>query len=96
MFGESGLDSRDVRLRAPEMEQSAFEQLEQVVAEYARQHVLNVEQLTLSLSLWAAAHGVARLSVDEAVRLDDAALRHLLDASILALLRGYSIENEST
>ena len=90
MFGDSGLDSRDARLRAPELQESAYQQLEQVVHAYAQEQALRTDEFTLALSLWGVAHGIARLALDGAVRLEDAALGSIVESAVTALVRGWA------
>lgn len=89
MFGESGLHSRDVRLRPPGEDESAYEQLEEAVAEYLRaERGTETKAAELALVLWAGVHGVTRLILDGAVPLDDREAATLLEALISGLLGG--------
>jgi AcrR family transcriptional regulator len=89
MFGESGLHSRDPRLRLPQVERSAYEQLEDVTGEYIRAVGLKREPAELALTFWALVHGVTRLALDGAVPLDEpraqAVLASMLDAMFTGL-----------
>jgi AcrR family transcriptional regulator len=88
MFGESGLHARDPRLRLPDIERTAYEQLEEAARRYVEAEGGTVDASDVALSLWAAAHGVTRLSLDGAVPLDEAQARALLDRVMDAMLDG--------
>lgn len=86
MFGESGFSARDPRLRPP-TERSAYEQLEDGVRAWACARRITVDAAQVSLRLWAAVHGVARLIVDGALVLEQDMVRGLVDDLCRALLR---------
>jgi AcrR family transcriptional regulator len=88
MFGESGLHSRDQRLRLPEVEQSAYEQLETAVTEYLAAENIESGAPETALILWAGVHGVTRLLLDGAVPLTNEQAQTLLEALLSSLLVG--------
>ena len=88
MFGESGASARDPAVRAPELQQSAFEILQANVARWSGAPLLGERVEQVSLMLWAAVHGVARLVVDGALPLPPNQVHALVDGLCDAVLRG--------
>jgi AcrR family transcriptional regulator len=93
MFGESGLHSRDPRLRLPDVERTAYEQLEESSRRYVETEGGTVDASQVALPLWAAAHGVTRLALDGAVPLDETQARALLDRVMGATLEGLDLHD---
>jgi AcrR family transcriptional regulator len=82
MFGPTGREARDPRHHGAHPEgRSPYNLVEAEIAAWAAGRTVAVEQATLML--WAAAHGLASLFSDGAVRLDAAAR----DATTRALVR---------
>ncbi len=92
MFGDSGLHSRDQRLRLPEVQRSAYEQLEDAATAWVKSKRAKIDAVRLSLALWATAHGVTRLVLDGAVPLSEAAAQSLLADLVDATLDGFVTE----
>lgn len=69
MFGESGFEARDPRLRPEGIALSPYERLEAAIVAWAEDAGREVDVEGMALMLWAAVHGVARLVVDGAVPL---------------------------
>jgi len=89
MFGESGLHSRDPRLRPRDTARTAAEQLEDLAAEYAKkERISSIGAVELANALWAIAHGTARLVIDGAATLDEREAHALIDGAAVALLNG--------
>lgn len=86
MFGESGTDARDPRLRPDDVERTGYEQLEDEVARWARARRLSLDVPLIALELWAVVHGLARLVVDGAVTLDVPAIEAMVEDLALAVL----------
>jgi hypothetical protein len=87
MFGDSGTTARDPRLRLASAERTPYEQLEDAIAAWAAQRRARaVDVAGTALLLWASAHGIARLVVDGALVLDDAAIEAMLDQLTRAIL----------
>jgi AcrR family transcriptional regulator len=76
MFGESGTSARDPRLRLPELERTAYEQLEAVAGNAGLANVW-----------WAYAHGVTRLIIDGALPLNERESLALMEKGLDILLR---------
>lgn len=89
MFGESGTEARDPRLRLPTVERTAYEQLEDVVLAYlADVGMRRGDPARTAVQLWATVHGVTRLALDGAIPLDEPGARGVLDDAIAVALDG--------
>lgn len=88
MFGESGGSVRDVCPRLPPAAATAYEQTEQVAADYLVTARLRLSGAALANMLWAISHGVSRLIIDGAIALTRRAARQLLERSIEGMLAG--------
>jgi AcrR family transcriptional regulator len=86
MFGESGVPSRDPRLRLPRVQRTAYEQLVDVATSYLGDARVDIE--ALANTLWAVSHGVARLIIDGAIPMAEPGARALLERATRAVLAG--------
>ncbi len=66
MFGESGVAAHDDRMRPRALERSPCELLEDALVAAAAAEGIELDAPGVAQMLWAAVHGVARLSVDGA------------------------------
>lgn len=66
MFGESGVAAHDPRMRPQALERSPCELLEDALAAASAAEGIELDAPGLAQMLWAAVHGVARLSIDGA------------------------------
>jgi len=89
MFGDSGTHARDLRLRLPEVERSAYQQLEDLIEVWIRDEGVAVDPAKVAVAFWSGAHGVARLVVDGALAASSTeALAHVAEVSA-TLYRGF-------
>jgi AcrR family transcriptional regulator len=88
MFGESGGSARDVCPRPPRAAATAYEQTEQVAADYLLAARLPLSAAALANMLWAISHGVCRLIIDGAIALTRRGARQLLERSVEGMLAG--------
>ena len=88
MFGESGLHSRDARMRPPDLERSPFELLEDVCHAVVEPLGGKPSATELATRAWAIAHGVARLAMDGAVPMSTEEAINLLSSVLKPYLSG--------
>ncbi len=89
MFGGSGLPSLSPKLRSPDIKQTAYEQLEGCLQDWASQRNAVPDISQLALMIWANVHGISRLMVDGAIQLGPSELHALTEQSIKACLDSY-------
>lgn len=93
MFGDSGADARDPRLRPEDVERTGYELLEDTVREWRAANPGPAAAAELTLLLWASVHGLARLLVDGAVRLEiEDAARAVAQLAVAVLESGRAAE----
>jgi len=86
MFGESGLPSRDPRLRLPTVQVGPYDQILALAAAHLDVKVDDEAASNLANLLWAGVHGIARLRIDGALPLTDDEARDMVVAMTTALL----------
>jgi AcrR family transcriptional regulator len=86
MFGESGLPSRDQRLRLPHVETGPYDQIVALAAAHLQVDAQAPRAAELANLLWAGVHGIARLRTDGALPLTDEEARKLTVSLMSALL----------
>lgn len=86
MFGESGLASRDPRLRRADVAVGPYDQTRALAAAHLGVAQGSEAATHLANLIWAAAHGVARLRTDGALPLGDDDARALTTSLVEALL----------
>jgi AcrR family transcriptional regulator len=94
MFGESGLPSRDPRLRLPRVEKGPYDQIVELSAAHLEVDVDDPAASNLANLLWAGVHGIARLRTDGALPLTDDEARDLTMSLTEALL-GASVKPQN-
>jgi AcrR family transcriptional regulator len=85
MFGDSGVPSRDPRMRTVGVDRGPYDRLVELAAAYPGAPA-DVEGF--ANALWAVAHGVTRLVIDGAIAMSEPDARALLDRALRAMLDG--------